>query len=130
MKYDPKQNILYYEDKNGQHWRLDQYRREDTREKLMAMLNDACQIYVFQVAKTHITTKQQENFAEVGTLTDPRRFSAISNSATHFNGLRMKAFGDLDGYDLKSNHLASDEIEWDSSKLTPDAQRKIKGQLS
>ena len=88
------------------------------------MLEDACEIYVFQVAKTHSTKRQQQNFAEVGQIYDPERFSTISNSATHFVGLRMRAFGMLD-YKKETMFSASDKLKCDVSRLTNETKEQI-----
>lgn len=133
MKYDVTQNILFYQDRTGQHWRLDQYSKEEERKQLKKMLEEACEIHVFEVAKTHSTKTQQENFAEVGDTVDPRKYSTISNSATHFNGLRMKAFEAFEEpqrYEKKTAPYAAASTEWDASRVTQETKKKINDMLA
>ena len=130
LKYDPYQNILFWEDWRQQHWRLDKYHQTQRRPALDRILGQACQIWVFQIVKSHTTLNQQDQYEEQEFGGNLDIHSVISNSATNFIGLRMDAYG-VFRYERKTDpSIWYKKCDWDSSRLPDQIVERINKRLS
>ena len=84
------------------------------------------QIWVFQIAKSDVTQNQQQQFTMEhdykGMFT---RHSVISNSATNFVGLRMKAWENLGYKRITDPHIWQRQSQWDDSRIPNELKERM-----